>query len=121
MSNGFNRIDLSKVDQITINQQLILASHGTLNIGNPTVNTITHLNANIIAPNSNVSLQSFATEVADNVTISTAGRFTNDRPGVRGALSTTVAKNGGNILLGNTTFGDNVSLDASAGAAVNFG
>jgi filamentous hemagglutinin len=120
LSNGFNRIDLSKADQVTINQDLNLASYGTLNIGNPTANAITRLNANIIAPNSNVSLQSLATEVADNVTISTAGRFTNDRPGVRGSLSTVVAKNGGNILLGNTTFGDNVTLDASAGAAVNF-
>jgi filamentous hemagglutinin len=120
LSNGFNRIDLSKADQVTINQDLNLASYGTLNIGNPTANAITRLNANIIAPNSDVSLQSLATEVADNVTISTAGGFTNDRPGVRGSLSTAVAKNGGNILLGNTTFGDNVTLDASAGAAVNF-
>lgn len=120
LDNGFNRIDFTKVDQLTINQQLNIASHGTIIIGNPTDNSITRLNANIIAPNSDVLIQSFVTEIADNVTISTAGRFTNDRPGVSGALTQRMAKDGRNITLGNTSFGNNVTLDASGGAAVDF-
>jgi filamentous hemagglutinin family protein len=120
LENGFNRIDFSKVDQITINQQLNLASHGSLIIGNPTSGTNTRLNANIIAPNSKVTFDSLATTISDNVTVSTAGRFTNDMPGVSGALTHEVAKNGGNITLGITSFGNNVTLDSSAGAAVDF-
>lgn len=118
LGNGFNRINFSKVDQITINQPLKLASHGSLLIGSP-VGAVTRLNADIIAPNSDISIQSFTTEIGDNVTISSAGQFTNDRPGIKGRLAQEVARNGGNIDLGNTIFGQNVTLDASAGASVD--
>lgn len=120
LNNGFNRIDFAKVDQLTINQQLNLASHGNLAIGNPTDNSITRLNANIIAPNSDVKIQTLFTQIADNITINTAGRFTNDRPGVGGAFTQGVAKDGGDITLGNTSFGDKVTLNASGGAAIDF-
>ena len=120
MENGFNRIEFTKVDQITINQQLNLAGHGSLIIGNPTAGSNTLLNANIIAPNSEVTFGSLVTTISDNVTVSTAGRFTNDKPGISGALIHEVAKNGGNINLGITSFGNNVTLDSSAGAAVDF-
>lgn len=120
LDNGFNRIDFSKVDQITVKQPLNLTSHGSLIIGNPVDNSYTRLQANINAPNSDVTLQSLVTEIADNVVISTAGRFTNDRSGVGAALTFAVAKDGGDIHLGDTTFGQNVVLDASAGAAVDY-
>lgn len=120
LQNGFNRIDLSKVDQVSINQPLNLASHGSLSVGNLGAGTSTRLNANINAPNSSVSFQSQLTTIANNVTVSTAGRFTNDKAGVRGALTQEVAKDGGNITLGISSFGNNVTLDSSAGAAVDF-
>jgi filamentous hemagglutinin family protein len=120
LENGFNRIDFTKVQQLTVNEQLNVASHGELLFGNQVDNIGIRLNANIIAPNSDVTIQSFITEIADNVTISTAGRFTNDRPGVNGALTQRVAKDGGSISLGITKFGNNVTMDASGGGAVNF-
>ncbi len=120
LDNGFNRIDFSKVDQITINQQINLNAHGSLVIGTPISGTVANLNANINAPNSNLTLQSFKTNISDNVVISTAGRFTNDRPGVAGRFTEQLARDGGNITLGDTSFGQNVKLDASAGASVDY-
>lgn len=120
LDNGFNRIDFSKVDQITINQKLNIASHGNLLLGAGNPATETRLNANIYAPNSDLNLQSFKTIIADNVTISTAGKFTNDSALVSGKFSQVFSRNGGNILLGDTSFGENVILDASAGASVDF-
>lgn len=120
LDNGFNSIDFAKVDQLTINQKLNIEAHGSLTIGNPSNNSVARINANIIAPNSNVTIQPLFTEIADNVTISTAGRFTNDRHGVSDALTHVITKDGGNIALGNTTFGNNVTLDASGAAAVSF-
>ncbi len=120
LGNGFNRIDFSKVDQITINQNLNIASHGNLLLGAGNPGTVTRLNANIFAPNSELNLQSFKTIIADNVTISTAGKFTNDSPLVAGRFEQAISRNGGNILLGETSFGENITLNASAGASVDF-
>jgi filamentous hemagglutinin len=119
LANGFNDIDLTKVTELTINTQLNVKPHGNLILGNGGANTFTNINASIYAPSTNILLQSLRTNVADNVTISTAGIFTNDRAGVVGALTREVAADGGSISAGLLSLGKNVTLDASAGAWVD--
>ncbi len=120
LDNGFNRIDFSKVDQMTVNQKLNIASHGSLVIGSSNPGTVTRLNADIHAPNSDITLEAFKTILADNVSIKTAGKFTNDSPGIQGRFAERVSRNAGKIALGETSFGQNVTLDASAGASVDY-
>jgi filamentous hemagglutinin len=137
LANGFNDIDLTKVTQLNVNTQLNVKPHGRLAFGKDIADTITNINASIYAPSTDIMLQSQRTNVADNVTISTAGIFTNDRAGIAGALTREVAANGGNITTGEikdgenlplSTFeaksgvlnlGKNVTIDASAGAWVD--
>lgn len=121
LANGFNDVDLSKTTQLTVNTQLNVKPHGQLILGNGGIGTVTNINASIYAPNSNIFLQSLRTNIADNVTISTAGIFTNDRPVVPGAQTQEVAADGGNITAGLLSLGKNVTLDASAGAWVDRG
>lgn len=113
LANGFNRIDLSKTKTLVVDKELSIKSNGSLALSKEN----TEINANIIAPGSSVSAASAT--IADNVTISTAGQFTNDKPGIVGALSKAAVIDAGNIDLGSTQLGKNVTFDASAGAQVN--
>lgn len=119
LANGFNDIDFTKVTKLDINTQLNLNPHGKMVLSNSGAGTITNINANIFAPNSDLFLQALHTNVANNVTISTAGIFTNDSPRIVGALTREVAADGGNITAGLLSLGTNVTLDASAGAWVD--
>lgn len=136
--NGFNQIDFSKVTELTVNTQLNIQPHGQVTFGNSGAGTVTNINASIYAPSTDILLQSQRTNLADNITISTAGLFTNDRPVISGALTREVAADGGNITTGKIKeedgenepldaasgvifFGKNVTLDASAGAWVDSG
>lgn len=119
IAKGFNDIDLTKVTKLDVNTQLNLKPHGQLVLSNSGAGTITNINANIFAPNFDLFLQALRTNIANNVTISTAGMFTNDRPQISGALSREVASDGGNITAGLLSIGKNVTLDASAGAWVD--
>lgn len=119
LANGFNDIDLTKVTKLDINTQLNLNPHAKMVLSNSGAGTITNINANIFAPNSDLFLQALRTNVANNVTISTAGIFTNDSPRIVGALTREVAADGGNITAGLLSLGTNVTLDASAAAWVD--
>lgn len=119
LANGFNDIDFTKVTKLDVNSQINLKPHGKLVLSNSGAGTITNINANIFAPNSDIFLQALRTNVANNITISTAGMFTNDSPQIVGALTREVAADGGNITGGLLSLGENVTLDASAGAWVD--
>ncbi|WP_020167602.1 MULTISPECIES: filamentous haemagglutinin family protein [Methylotenera] len=121
-NNGFNKINLTKVVKLEVNDTLNIKPNGALTLG---LNN--QINADIIAPGSNISASNISTTtVADNVRISTAGTFTNDAPGIAGQYSTEAAINGGvaentdagGIQLGILALGKNTVLDASAGAHV---
>ncbi|MES2579525.1 MAG: filamentous hemagglutinin family protein [Pseudomonadota bacterium] len=121
-NNGFNKINLTKVAKLEVNDTLNIKPNGALSLG---LNN--QINADIIAPSSNISASSISTTtVADNVRISTAGTFTNDRPGMAGQYAAEAAINGGvaenadagGIQLGILALGKNTVLDASAGAHV---
>ncbi|MES2503041.1 MAG: filamentous hemagglutinin N-terminal domain-containing protein, partial [Pseudomonadota bacterium] len=120
LAQGFNDVDLSKVEKLTVNQTIALKPKGELKLNQNLASSQTNINANIFAPSSNVILAGNTT-VANGVTISTAGLFTNDTPGAVGALSQPAAVDGGTITTngGFLTIGDNVTLDASAGAWLN--
>ena len=116
-AQGFNDVDLTLVNKLTLNDAIQLNPNGALVIGGSA-----NINANIIAPGSDIKLgvlPSAVTTVADGVTISSAGTFTNDRVGVAGQYSSPAAINGGGIEAGLTNLGKNVTLDASAGAWVD--
>jgi filamentous hemagglutinin len=116
---GFNDIDLSNVKKLTINDAMQLNPNGKLILGSNLDGFSTQINADIIAPSSEINLNSNITNVADGVTISTAGNFTNDKTGVAEQFSKAAAVNGGSINAGILTLGQNVTMDASAGASVD--
>lgn len=119
LANGFNDVDFTKVTKLDVNSQINLKPHGKLVLSDDVAGSVTNINANIFAPNSDIFLQALRTNVANNITISTAGNFTNDSPQIVGSLTREVAADGGNITAGLLSLGENVTLDASAGAWVD--
>ena len=118
--NGFNIINLKKVKQLTINEALNIAPNGNVGLGGAAGDASeTKINANIMVAGGNLTFGSVKTLIADGVTVSTAGTFTNDRAGVAGQYSAPPAVNGGSINASNLSLGKNVVLDASAGAHVS--
>ena len=123
LTNGFNRVDFSKTGVLVVDNALTIESKGNLTLSR----IKTQINADINAPGSNISVGQIdaglssdtTTTIADGVKITTAGRFTNDKPGIAGALSTPEIDNAGNINFDFVNFGNNITLDASAGAHVN--
>ena len=116
-AQGFNDIDLTLVNKVTVNDAISLNPNGELVIGGSA-----NVNADIIAPNSDIKLgvlPNAVTTVADGVKISTAGTFTNDKAGITGQYSQPAAINGGSINASILSLGKNVTLDASAGASVD--
>ncbi len=106
LKNGFNRITIAG----QVDTPLVVDPNGSLTISGK-------INANISAPGS--SLDIGGVTVADNVKISTAGLFVNDKPGVTNAAQVPIAINGGNITATGVipiVLGKNAVLDASAGA-----
>ncbi|HYN53153.1 MAG TPA: filamentous hemagglutinin N-terminal domain-containing protein, partial [Methylotenera sp.] len=118
LAQGFNRVDLGKVDKLVVDETMTLKPKGELTLNRNVDGSTTQINADIIAANSDIKLLGDTT-IADGVTVSTAGTFTNDKAGIVGALSEPAAINGGSITATLLTLGKNVTLDASAGAAVN--
>jgi filamentous hemagglutinin len=117
IKNGFNRITLLG----EVNTDLNVAPNGSVDVQSTTVGSTTYgaVNANIIAPGSDITLTNV--NVADGVNISSAGTFTNDRPAVGGAQQA-LAVNAGDISVNTQlagTIGKNVTFDASAGAFVD--
>ena len=116
-ANGINKVDLSKTNNVVVNDVIQLKPNGslTLNRGQGTSNQI---NANIIAPGSDINLLAPITTLADGVTVSSAGNYTNDLA-VAGGASQIAALDGGNINAAIVRFGKQATLDASAGAWVS--
>ena len=133
IKNGFNRINL--IGQINT-PITVTASHEHKAVLNNTTNAYeskliksevvlnANVNANVIAHGSNIIINK---AIADDVKVSSAGLFINDTRGITGALTQPVVIDAGDITLGNTdptknirvAIGNNVSLDASAGAWQN--
>lgn len=119
LAQGFNNIDLSKVKNVTINSEMVLKPNGNLILSGKAGVSSTEINDNIVAPASNITLAALKNTIADNVKIITAGIFTNNSAGIAGQNNIPAAINGGNFNSKLLTVGKNVTIDASAGAAVN--
>jgi filamentous hemagglutinin len=136
LRQGFNRVDLQNVKNLNVNTALTLdpmstaAFNAAAALGDDTNrwltlgragDTVVNINQDITAHGIDVRLNAGVTRIADNVTISTAGNFVNNKTGIRGALTQQTAENAGSIQAGIVEFGQNVTLDASAGAYVDGG
>lgn len=134
LAQGFNDIDLAKVNTLKVDDAMHLNPNGVLVLNRDGDTNRTLVNANIYAPSSNIRLGGEAT-IADGVTISTAGTFTNDSTGSSGQYTRPVAINGNSakeasdgrgkkdpikgIVATSLKLGKNVTLDTSAGAWVD--
>jgi filamentous hemagglutinin len=117
LAQGFNQIDLHDVQTLNVNTALTLGANGSLTLGRS--GSALNINQNITANGADVHLDAGLTKIADNVTISTAGNFINNKIGMKGALTHQTAETAGSIQAGLIEFGQNVTLDASAGAYVD--
>ncbi|KQT33937.1 filamentous haemagglutinin family protein [Methylophilus sp. Leaf414] len=117
LKQGFNRIDLQDVQSLNVNSALALDTNGSLTLGR--LGSTVNINKNITAQGADINLNATRTRIADNVNISTAGNFVNNKTGIKGALTQQTAENAGNIQAGIVEFGNNVTLDASSGASVD--
>lgn len=121
---GFDHLDLTS-SSVIVDAAIETGPHGSISLsggGNVTIN------ADMTVPGGDITISGGAVSVGDGVTISTAGLWTNDRPGVSGALAAPVALDGGNVAISGTvaganalTFGAGSLVDASAGAWLTSG
>lgn len=118
LTQGFNRIDFGDVANLRVNAAVTLDPNGTLTLSRAG-NTTVQVNQNIRAAGSDIQLNAGLTSIADGVTVSTAGRFDNNKASNSGALTRPQAENAGSINAGIVSFGRGVTLDASAGAVVD--
>jgi filamentous hemagglutinin len=121
LANGVNRLTINALaSKVNILDSLTADPKGALAIsavGGINVNKDIHFAGGTIALASNPVAP---TMVAEGVTISTAGLFVNDLPGVAGAMSSPVAIDGGKITISDgLVLKDNAKIDASAGAWID--
>lgn len=120
-AHGFTTFDLSTGSGgITVDAAIQAAPGSTI-----TMNTAQNIavNADIIAAGGAVKLTGGAIAVADNVTISASGLYTNDLPDMPGAGTAPIAQDGGSVSLlmqtgslNGLTLGEGVKVEADAGA-----
>lgn len=146
LANGVNHVVIKATGEVNLNTNINMEANGSLHVlGSGGVN----VNNDIRLPSGTVALsasQSADVTVANNVKINVAGLFSNDLPGVNGAMVGKVALNGGNITVGSMVvhkdsgdiitdsstpeedtitissglrMGQDASMDASSGAWIN--
>lgn len=123
-SNGFNQLNVQVANNnIDINTAIKTVPNGKVSLNS--ANQV-NINANISVPSGNVSISGGKTTIADNVSISASGLYTNDTPGLAGSLNSELALKGGSVTVkdtdpsnGDLLFGKGVSIEANAGAWVN--
>ncbi|WP_124552790.1 filamentous haemagglutinin family protein [Methylophilus methylotrophus] len=117
-SKGLNNLKVTANSaRVNVNGAIQTEASGSIVIdGGAGVN----VNKNITTPGGQVKLSASNTAnvvLADNVKISTAGLFTNDMPGVSGAMENLVVTKGGNVTIADgLVMGKGSRIDASAGA-----
>lgn len=116
--NGFTSVSLNSRSggAISVDTSVDASPESSLTIS--TLGNVS-INRDIIIAGGNVDVSGGSIAVADGVTISTAGLYTNDTPGISDAPDALIAIDGGDIKLsavGTTTLGQGSVVDASAGA-----
>lgn len=120
LANGVNRLDIASSGQVNLNAEMQLQANGSFSVqGSGGVN----VNQDIRLPSGSVTLgasQNADVVVANNVNINVSGLYTNDIPGVPGAMNGKIGLNGGNITVNNgLRLGQGARMDASSGAWFN--
>jgi filamentous hemagglutinin len=120
LANGVNRVDIASSGQVNLNAAMQLQANGSLSVqGSGGVN----VNQDIRLPSGSVNLaasQNADVVVANNVNINVSGLYTNDIPGVPGAMNGKIGLNGGSITVNNgLRLGQGAKMDASSGAWFN--
>lgn len=120
LANGVNRVDIASSGQVNLNAEMQLQANGSLSVqGSGGVN----VNQDIRLPSGSVTLGASQTAdvvVANNVNVNVSGLYTNDIPGVPGAMNGKIGLNGGNITVNNgLRLGQGARMDASSGAWFN--
>lgn len=120
LAQGFNRLSLVSAGAINVDANMRGAADGTLLLdGGAGVN----VNSNISFASGDITLAASDTsrvKIADKVEVSAAGLFTNDTPGVAGAMLAPIAIDGGTITVNDgLVLGQGATLNASAGAWLN--
>lgn len=120
LANGVNRVDIASSGQVNLNAAMQLQANGSLSVqGSGGVN----VNQDIRLPSGSVTLaasQNADVVVANNVNINVSGLYTNDIPGVPGAMNGKIGLNGGSITVNNgLRLGQGAKMDASSGAWFN--
>jgi filamentous hemagglutinin family protein len=120
LANGVNRVDITSSGQVNLNAAMQLQANGSLSVqGSGGVN----VNQDIRLPSGSVTLaasQNADVVVANNLNINVSGLYTNDIPGVPGAMNGKIGLNGGSITVNNgLRLGQGAKMDASSGAWFN--
>jgi filamentous hemagglutinin len=116
-SKGLNNLKVTASSaRVNINGAIKTDASGSIDIdGGAGIN----VNNNITTSGGQIKLSASNTAnvvLADNVKISTAGLFTNDTPGVSGAMESLVVTKGGNVTIADgLVMGEGSRIDASAG------
>lgn len=116
---GFDHLDVSG-GKVNVDAAIRTSPKGSVKLaGGGSV----AIDADISAPGGDITIAGGEVLVADGVTLSTAGLWTNDTPGLGGALTAPVALDGGNVSVTGTvagvnalTLGEGSLIDAGAGA-----
>ena len=117
LSKGVNNLKVTANSaQVNINGAINTDAYGTVEIeGGAGVN----VNKSITTPGGEVKLAASSTAdvvLAENVKVSTAGLFTNDLPGVAGAMRNLVVTKGGNVTIADgLVMRQGAAIDASSG------
>lgn len=118
LSKGFNHLSVSTASAIVnVNSKLTASPLGSIKIdGNGGVN----VNQNISVAGGDITLAASPTTnvvLNEGVKLSSAGLFTNDTPGVSGAMVSQIAYNGGKVTVSDgLVMKSGASIDASGGA-----
>lgn len=129
LAYGFNRVAVYGNGKIATQAALRVAPGGSVELKAGQVD----IGADIVAPGGTISASAgntftstpatvnYSVSVADGVQLNAAGVWTNDTPGIPGALSAPIVLNGGSVSLkgSNVTLGAGSVVDVSGGAALD--
>lgn len=116
--NGFTSVSLKSQSGGAISVDTAIDASPESSLTLSTLGNVS-INRDITIAGGNVDVSGGSIAVADGVTISTAGMYTNDTPGISDTPDAPIAIDGGDIQLsavGTTTLGQGSVIDASAGA-----
>ena len=120
-ADGFSKFNLDTGSgAIVVDAAIHTTPKGSVNL---TTKSQAIVNADIVSPGGVISVSGGNTMLADHVTMSTSGIYTNDSAGATNAISAAIALDGGSVSIaekdfdkGGLSLGNGVVIEANAGA-----